>query len=80
VVVEVSDSGPGVPEEIRDKIFEPFYTSKQGEGGSGLGLAVCFGIIKEHDGRIELDDRDGGSGAVFRVFLPAEDAATARAL
>jgi signal transduction histidine kinase len=80
VVVEVSDSGPGVPEEIRDKIFEPFYTSKQGEGGSGLGLAVCFGIIKEHDGWIELDDRDGGTGAVFRVFLPAEDAATARAL
>ncbi len=80
VVVSVTDSGPGVPAEIRDKIFEPFYTSKQGEGGSGLGLAVCFGIIKEHDGWIEIDDRADTPGAVFRVFLPAEDTAAARAL
>jgi len=74
-VLAVSDTGPGVPADQRDKIFEPFYTSKQGEGGSGLGLAVCFGIIKEHDGWIEIDDRPGGPGAVFRVFLPVDEPA-----
>ncbi len=70
VCVEVSDSGPGIPEERRDKIFEPFYTSKDGQGGTGLGLAVCAGIVKEHDGWIEVGDAPGG-GACFRVFLPA---------
>ncbi|HUH06037.1 MAG TPA: ATP-binding protein [Kofleriaceae bacterium] len=74
VVVEVADTGAGIPAELRDKIFEPFYTSKDGEGGTGLGLAVCHGIVKEHDGWIEIDDAapdDGaGTGAIFRVFLP----------
>ena len=70
VCVEVADSGPGIPADRRDKIFEPFYTSKDGQGGTGLGLAVCAGIVKEHDGWIEVDDGATG-GAVFRVFLPA---------
>lgn len=70
VRVEVSDTGPGIPRDRRDKIFEPFYTSKDGQGGTGLGLAVCAGIVKEHDGWIEVDDAATG-GAVFRVFLPA---------
>ena len=68
--IEVSDTGPGIPRDRRDKIFEPFYTSKDGQGGTGLGLAVCAGIVKEHDGWIEVDDAATG-GAVFRVFLPA---------
>lgn len=67
---EVSDTGPGIPPDRRDKIFEPFYTSKDGQGGTGLGLAVCAGIVKEHDGWIEVDEAATG-GAVFRVFLPA---------
>lgn len=70
VRVEVSDTGPGIPADRRDKIFEPFYTSKDGQGGTGLGLAVCAGIVKEHDGWIEVDEAATG-GAVFRVFLPA---------
>ncbi len=70
VCVEVADNGHGIPPDRRDKIFEPFYTSKDGEGGTGLGLAVCAGIVKEHDGWIEVDDAPTG-GAVFRVFLPA---------
>jgi signal transduction histidine kinase len=69
VCIEVSDTGPGIPEERREKIFEPFYTSKDGQGGTGLGLAVCAGIVKEHDGWIEVGDAPGG-GARFRVFLP----------
>ena len=70
VACSVSDTGIGIPPEIRDKIFDPFYTTKEGSGGTGLGLAVCSGIVKEHDGWIEVDDNPGG-GTVFRVFVPA---------
>ncbi len=70
VEVDVADTGVGIPQEERDKIFEAFYTSKQDSGGTGLGLAVCHGIVKEHDGWIEVDDAVRG-GTVFRVFLPA---------
>ena len=66
----VKDTGVGIPEDIRDKIFDPFYTTKEGQGGTGLGLAVCSGIVKEHDGWIDVEDNDGG-GTVFRVYLPA---------
>ena len=57
------------PDDIRDKIFDPFYTTKEGQGGTGLGLAVCSGIVKEHDGWIDVDDVTSG-GTVFRVYLP----------
>ncbi|HEY6178988.1 MAG TPA: ATP-binding protein [Kofleriaceae bacterium] len=70
VTVAVADTGIGIPAEIRDRIFDPFYTTKEGRGGTGLGLAVVSGIVKEHDGWIEVDDNAGG-GTVFRVFLPA---------
>lgn len=72
VCIEVTDTGHGIAEDRRDKIFEPFYTSKDGQGGTGLGLAVCAGIVKEHDGWIEVSGAPGG-GAMFRVFLPAAD-------
>ncbi len=70
VTFAVIDSGVGIPAEIKDKIFDPFYTTKEGSGGTGLGLAVCSGIVKEHDGWIDIEDAEGG-GTVFRVFLPA---------
>jgi signal transduction histidine kinase len=70
VVVDVIDTGVGIPAAAREKIFEPFYTSKDREGGTGLGLAVCHGIVKEHDGWIEIADATGG-GTIFRIFLPA---------
>lgn len=72
VVVEVSDTGPGIPPEKRDEIFEPFYTSKSGAGGTGLGLAVVHGIVKDHDGWVEVDDGPAG-GTRFRVYLPAAE-------
>ena len=71
VVVEIVDNGPGIDEASRDKIFEPFYTTKEGRGGTGLGLSVSHGIIKEHDGWIEVDAGAGGVGTAFRVCLPA---------
>jgi len=69
VTFAVTDTGVGIPAEIKDKIFDPFYTTKEGSGGTGLGLAVCSGIVKEHDGWIDVEDATAG-GTVFRVFLP----------
>ena len=69
VMLSVTDNGPGVPAEIRERIFQPFYSSK-GHGGTGLGLAVARKIVRELGGTIEvLDPPDGG--AEFRVQLPA---------
>jgi signal transduction histidine kinase len=70
VSIAVTDTGIGIPADIKDKIFDPFYTTKEGQGGTGLGLAVVSGIVKEHDGWIDVEDGPGG-GTVFRVFLPA---------
>jgi signal transduction histidine kinase len=61
------DTGPGVSEEMRSRIFEPFVSSKQ--GGTGLGLSVSYGIISAHGGSLELVP-DRGHGACFRVILP----------
>jgi signal transduction histidine kinase len=69
--LSVADSGVGIPEADRAKIFDAFYTSRSDAGGTGLGLAVAHGIVKDHDGWIEIDDNPGG-GAVFRVYLPLE--------
>ena len=71
VVVSVTDNGPGVPDEIRDKIFEPRFTTKSGRirFGLGLGLGISHRIVLDHDGVIELDSRPGHTE--FRVLLPA---------
>lgn len=72
--VVVRDDGPGLCAESRKRLFEPFYTTKLREGGSGLGLSVAHGILRTHGGEIEVDSDDGG-GATFRVFLPLRAAA-----
>jgi two-component system NtrC family sensor kinase len=69
VVVEVEDTGVGIPREDQAKIFEPFYTTKQPGRGTGLGLSICYGIVEDHRGRIEVDSIPG-RGATFRVYLP----------
>jgi len=69
VEVRVSDSGPGVPPEVADRIFSPFFTTKP--QGSGLGLAIVRKIIDAHDGRIDIGGRQGG-GTTFRVTLPVK--------
>jgi PAS domain S-box-containing protein len=68
VMLSVSDTGPGIPEEALGRIFEPFFSTKKAT--HGLGLAVSWGIVERHGGRVEADNRPEG-GAVFRVFLPA---------
>lgn len=66
----VADEGPGVSLEVRQHIFEPFYTTKGVGKGTGLGLAVAYSLIKRHGGRIEVESPESG-GAVFTVRLPA---------
>ncbi len=69
VLVEVGDTGVGIPRADHAKIFEPFFTTKPPGRGTGLGLSVCYGIVQDHHGRIEVDSAPG-RGSVFRVFLP----------
>ena len=72
--VEVEDTGMGIPEGIRPRIFEPFFTSKGAGKGTGLGLSVVHGIVTQHGGRVELDSEEG-RGSRFRVVLPRDESA-----
>ncbi len=71
VRIEVEDNGVGIPEEIRDKIFEPFFSTKKEQKGVGLGLAVVYGIIQRHQGRISVES-EAGKGSTFIIELPQE--------
>ncbi|HVH47054.1 MAG TPA: ATP-binding protein, partial [Labilithrix sp.] len=73
VVVEFTDSGPGVPEELRDRIFEPFFTTKPAGTGTGLGLSTARDIVLRHGGT--LDVRYGAGRTVFHLELPLERSA-----
>ncbi|MCX7717491.1 MAG: ATP-binding protein [Candidatus Sumerlaeaceae bacterium] len=70
VLVTIDDTGPGIPETARESIFEPFYTTKSADIGTGLGLYICRDIIREAGGRIEVGTAPGG-GARFTIWLPA---------
>jgi two-component system, NtrC family, sensor kinase len=72
VLLEITDSGPGIPPEVRDHIFEPFFTTKP--DGTGLGLSVSYGIIAAHGGTITIP-KSSAEGTMFRVALPAFDPA-----
>lgn len=69
VMIEVEDSGSGIPAEVISKIFEPFFTTKEVGKGTGLGLSMVYGIIKQTGGYIFCDSEEG-TGTTFRIFLP----------
>jgi signal transduction histidine kinase len=68
VEVTVSDNGPGIPAEIIDRVFDPFFSTKPAGQGTGLGLFLTYGIVSDHRGRIEV--KNGETGAIFSVVLP----------
>jgi len=69
VIINIKDTGIGISEEIQDKIFEAFFTTKAAVKGVGLGLSVCYGIIKDHGGEIRVESEEG-RGSTFSVLLP----------
>jgi two-component system cell cycle sensor histidine kinase/response regulator CckA len=70
VLLEVEDTGTGIPADLIDKIFDPFFTTKAPSKGTGLGLSTVMGIVKSHNGTLKLDTKEG-AGTKFQIFLPA---------
>ncbi|MEI8348347.1 MAG: HAMP domain-containing sensor histidine kinase, partial [Pseudomonadota bacterium] len=70
VYVSVADTGTGIPDNIRDKIFQPFFTTKPQNEGTGLGLSIIHSILKDHQGEINIAPFQLGRGALFTIKLP----------
>jgi two-component system NtrC family sensor kinase len=69
--IRVSDTGQGIPESIRDRVVEPFFTTKPVGAGTGLGLSITYSIAEKHDGSLELaPGKDGGTVATIRFPIP----------
>jgi signal transduction histidine kinase/ActR/RegA family two-component response regulator len=75
VQISIGDNGTGIPPEIKEKIFDPFFTTKDTDRGSGLGLAMVFGIIRQHNGHVTVES-EPNQGTTFNFFLPALETGT----
>jgi signal transduction histidine kinase len=71
VIITVTDNGKGIPENIRQKIFQPFFTTKPTGEGTGLGLSLSYDIVKVHGGEISVESKDG-EGSGFVIHLPIQ--------
>ena len=74
VLLKVKDNGPGMPDHIRRRIFEPLFTTKEIGGGTGIGLALCHRIVNSHGGKMKVDSVEG-VGTSFSIRFPASTAA-----
>ena len=74
-VITVADNGPGIPAEVKGRIFDPFYTTKEEGKGTGLGLSIVYGIIEKHAGTVTVESA-AGAGAVFYIRLPLTERVT----
>ena len=77
IEISFQDAGVGIAEENREKIFEPFFSTKEVGKGTGLGLSICYGIIEAHGGCLEVESRVR-EGTTFRVILPKMEGFEAR--
>jgi len=67
--ISVKDNGPGIPDAIKDKIFQPFFTTKPTGQGTGLGLSLSYDIVKAHGGELKVETKEG-AGTTFSITLP----------
>jgi signal transduction histidine kinase len=70
IFIQIEDDGPGIPQEVQNKVFEPFFTTKEAGKGSGLGLALCLGIVEKHAGKIDISS-EPNKGTIFTIDLAA---------
>jgi signal transduction histidine kinase len=74
-VLRITDNGPGIPAEIQQHIFDPFFSTKRGAGGTGLGLSLCHSIIADHQGSLSVESQMGRR-TTFTIRLPPHRAAS----